>query len=170
MSQSSTSVGAPTQTGKYLTFALGREEYGLAILKVREIIGFMEVTRVPRTPAYVCGVLNLRGQVIPVIDLRTRFGMEAAQRTEATCIIVAEIQSRGQRLSMGVVVDRVLEVVSIAQQNVEECPEFGGGVPTEFIQGIAKVGESVKILLDVDRVLTDNEVAEVGRAAGVGAR
>src|SRR6185436_11176039 len=107
-SNAPTSVApATSRGGKYLTFALGKEEYGLEILKVREIIGFMDITVVPRTPAYVRGVINLRGQVIPVIDLRAKFAMPAVETTEATCIIVAEIRIKDQKLSMGIVVDRV---------------------------------------------------------------
>jgi purine-binding chemotaxis protein CheW len=146
--------------GKYLTFALGKEEYGLEILKVREIIGFMEITAVPRTPAYVKGVINLRGQVISVIDLRAKFAMEAAARTEETCVIVVEIGGPGGRkLSMGIVVDRVSEVLNIAGENIEEAPSFGTSVDTGFILGMGKIGQAVKILLDIDKVLTSEETA-----------
>lgn len=151
-----------TRAGKYLTFALGKEEYGLEILKVREIIGLMEITMVPRTPEYVRGVINLRGQVIPVIDLRTKFGMPAVEASKATCIIVSEIRVRDQRVCMGVVVDRVSEVLNIAGESIGECPPFGGSVPTEFIHGIAKLNGSVKILIDIDRVLTGDEASAVG--------
>jgi purine-binding chemotaxis protein CheW len=148
--------------GKYLTFALGREEYGLEILKVREIIGFMEITAVPRTPAYVRGVINLRGQVIAVVDLRAKFGMPAAEKTEQTCIIVVEIIGRsGQKLSTGIVVDQVSEVLNIPGDNIEAAPEFGTSVDTAFILGMGKIGQSVKILLDIDRVLTSEEIDEV---------
>ncbi len=141
--------------GKYLTFALGKEEYGLKILQVREIIGYMEVTQVPRMPDYVRGVINLRGQVIPVIDLRSKFGMPATERTQATCIIVVETASEdGRRISTGIVVDRVSEVISVGEENVEDSPEFGVGVQADFILGMAKVGGAVKIMLDIDRVLS----------------
>jgi purine-binding chemotaxis protein CheW len=139
--------------GKYLTFSLAREEYGLEILKVREIIGYMAVTAVPQTPHYVKGVINLRGQVIPVVDLRTKFSMEAVEVTDETCIIVVEISQGQRKSSTGIVVDRVQEVLDIAGENVEEAPQFGAAVNTEFILGMAKVGESVKILLDIDKVL-----------------
>lgn len=145
--------------GKYLTFVLGKEEYGLAILKVREIIGFMDITAVPRTPEYVRGVINLRGQVISVIDLRAKFGMEKTERTEHTCIIVVEMAQEGRKLSTGIIVDRVSEVLNIAAENVEDPPSFGCGVKTDFIVGMGKIGQSVKILLDIDRVLTDEELA-----------
>ncbi len=139
--------------GKYLTFALAHEEYGLEILKVREIIGYIDVTAVPQTPHYVKGVVNLRGQVIPVLDLRARFGMETTDVTEQTCIIVVEINQDNRKFSTGIVVDRVQEVLDIAGQNIEEPPQFGTAVDTSFILGMGKVGDSVKILLDIDRVL-----------------
>jgi purine-binding chemotaxis protein CheW len=139
--------------GKYLTFALAHEEYGLEILKVREIIGYIDVTALPQTPHHIKGVINLRGQVIPVVDLRAKFGMETAEVTEQTCIIVVEITLGGRRLSTGIVVDRVQEVLDIEGHNIEEPPQFGGSVNTDFILGMGKVGDSVKILLDIDRVL-----------------
>ena len=150
--------------GKYLTFALGKEEYGLEILKVREIIGYMDVTAVPRTPAYIKGVINLRGQVISVIDLRTKFRMEPAQRTEQTCIIVVDIRQDGRRLNTGIVVDRVSEVLNINSDHVEEPPTFGGSVDTTFILGMAKAGQSVKILLDIDKVLSRDDLSEIDSA------
>lgn len=143
--------------GKYLTFALGPEEYGLEILKVREIIGYMEITAVPQTPNHVKGVINLRGQVIPVIDLRTKFGMETAEVTEQTCIIVVEISQGNHKFSTGIVVDRVQEVLDIAGDNIEEAPQFGSSVNTDFILGMGKIGESVKILLDIDKVLAGED-------------
>ncbi|MEN6426802.1 MAG: chemotaxis protein CheW [Phycisphaerales bacterium] len=140
--------------GKYLTFALAHEEYGLEILKVREIIGYIDVTAVPQTPHYVKGVINLRGQVIPVVDLRAKFGMETTEVTEETCIIVVEIAHEGRKFNTGIVVDRVQEVLDIPGGDIEEAPQFGASVNTDFILGMGKVGESVKILLDIGRVLT----------------
>jgi purine-binding chemotaxis protein CheW len=151
-------ISSRTRGGKYLTFALGREEYGLEILKVREIIGYMDVTAVPRTPPYVKGVINLRGQVISVIDLRRKFAMEDAARTEQTCIVVVEIAQAGRKLSIGIVVDRVSEVLNIAAETIEDAPAFGTAVDTDFILGMGKIGDAVKILLDIDRVLTATEV------------
>ena len=147
--------------GKYLTFALGKEEYGLEILKVREIIGYMDVTAVPRTPDYVKGVINLRGQVISVIDLRAKFGMETAPRTEQTCIIVVDIRQDGRRLNTGIVVDRVSEVLNITAENIEAAPEFGSTIDTSFILGMGKIGQNVKILLDIDKVLSQQDVAAI---------
>ena len=152
--------------GKYLTFALGREEYGLEILKVREIVGYMEITAVPRTPGYVRGVINLRGQVISVVDLRAKFAMPAAERTDETCIIVVEIRGEGGRkLSTGIIVDKVKEVLNVPTDKIEDAPSFGGAVPTDFILGMGKVGESVKILLDIDKVLGPEGLAAVTKIA-----
>jgi purine-binding chemotaxis protein CheW len=147
--------------GKYLTFAMGKEEYGLEILKVREIIGYMDITAVPQTPAHVRGVINLRGQVIPVIDLRAKFGMVSAERTEETCIIVVEITQQGRKFSTGIVVDHVSEVLDIQGASIEDAPQFGSTVDTSFILGMGKVGESVKMLLDIDKVLVDVDPAAV---------
>ncbi len=144
--------------GKYLTFALGPEEYGLEILKVREIIGYMEITAVPQTPEYVRGVINLRGQVIPVVDLRSKFGMETAETTEQTCIIVVEISQDGHNFSTGIVVDHVQEVLDIAGEHIEDAPQFGSNVATDFILGMGKIGDSVKILLDIDKVLAGDDL------------
>jgi len=150
------------QQGKYLTFALGREEYGLEILKVREIIGFMDITAVPQMPSYIRGVINLRGQVIPVIDLRSKFSMEAAEVTEQTCIIVVEITQQARKFSTGIVVDHVSEVLDIEEKNIEEAPQFGTDVNTDFILGIGKIGQSVKILLDIDKVLATCDIKNLG--------
>jgi len=143
--------------GKYLTFTLANEEYGLEILKVREIIGYKEITAVPQTPCYFKGVINLRGQVIPVVDLRVKFGMETTDITEETCIIVVETGQGTRSFSTGIVVDHVEEVLDIAAENIEEAPQFSSAVNTDFILGMGKIGESVKILLDIDRVLAGDD-------------
>lgn len=140
---------------KYLTFVLGAEEYGLEILKVREIIGLMDITRVPRMPAFVRGVTNLRGKVIPVIDLRRKFGMDSADDTAETCIIVVDVID----MLMGVAVDKVSEVLDIPEDDIEETPEFGVEIDTKFIKGIGKAKEKVIILLDILKVLTADEIA-----------
>lgn len=139
--------------GKYLTFALGREEYGLPVLKVREIIKVMEVTLVPQVPPHVRGVINLRGKVIPVVDLRLKFGLPEQDYSERTCIIVVDVDLGASRLMMGIVVDSVSEVLNIASVEVDAAPEFGERVDTDYMLGLAKVKGSVKILLDLDRVL-----------------
>ncbi len=152
--------------GKYLTFALGPEEYGLEILKVREIMGIMEITAVPQTPAHVRGVINLRGKVIPVIDLRAKFGMEPTETTDQTCIIVVEITRQGQGFNTGIVVDRVQEVLDIPGENIEDTPQFGSNVETDFILGMGKIGDSVKILLDIDKVLSTSDLSGMFDTAG----
>lgn len=141
--------------GKYLTFGLGGEEYGLEILKVKEIIGIMNITVIPQTPAYVKGVINLRGKVIPVIDLRTKFAMEYLEYNERTCIIVVDIVNKsGNKVIMGIVVDSVSEVLNIKGEEIEDTPTFGFRLNTDYILGMAKVKGAVKILLDIDKVLT----------------
>jgi purine-binding chemotaxis protein CheW len=147
--------------GKYLTFALGDEEYGLEILKVREIIGYMDITTVPQMPHFVKGVINLRGQIIPVIELRTRFGLQAVEVTKETCIIVVEVCRDRCKYNYGIVVDRVLEVLEIVGENIEETPQFGSSVNTDFLLGMGKVGESIKILLDIDKILESDDFSVV---------
>lgn len=144
--------------GKYLTFGLANAEYGLEILKVRQIIGYMEITAVPQTPEYAKGVINLRGQIIPVIDLRLRFGMEAIDVTEETCIIVVEAAHNDRKFEAGIMVDRVLEVLDIAGEDIEPTPEFDSMVNTDLVFGMGKVGDSVKILLDIDAVLAGDDM------------
>ncbi len=146
------------KTGKYLTFTLEREEYGIGILKVKEIIGMMPITSVPRTPDFVKGVINLRGKVIPVIDLRSKFQMESISYTERTCIIVVEIDSKKDTVLIGIVVDAVSEVLNIQEEDIEKTPAFGTKLNTEYILGMAKMGGSVKILLNIDKVLSADEI------------
>jgi purine-binding chemotaxis protein CheW len=141
--------------GKYLTFALAKEEYGIGILKVREIIGMMPITTVLRTPGFVKGVINLRGKVIPVMDLRLKFGMEEIPYTERTCIIVMEIDSPSGRFSIGTVVDSVSEVLNIKGTDMEATPNFGTKLNTEYILGLAKMNGALKILLDIDKILNN---------------
>ena len=158
--QPSSASGATASGGKYLTFVLGREEYGLPVLKVREIIKVMDITHVPQVAAHVLGVINLRGRVIPVIDLRRKFGFDAQEHTERTCIIVAEVALTQSTVMMGVVVDAVSEVVNVAASEIESTPDFGGQNGTDYILGMAKVKGGVKILLDLDRVLgSDGQLA-----------
>ena len=151
--------------GKYLTFALADEEYGISVLKVKEIIGMMSITTVPQTPGFVKGVINLRGKVIPVVDLRLKFGIEAAEYTERTCIIVVEIDGASGAILMGIVVDAVSEVLNITGENIEDTPTFGTKLDTEYISGMAKCEGGVKILLDIDRVLSDEEIIGLQKAA-----
>lgn len=140
--------------GKYLTFSLGSEEYGVEILRVKEIIGMMDITEVPDTPEYVKGVINLRGKVIPVMDLRSRFMMGQVDYTERTCIVVFETKTDGGVELVGVIVDGVSEVLHIKGKDIELIKELGGGmhVRSDYILGMAKNEKSVRILLDIDRV------------------
>lgn len=157
-----TQLASLAKPGKYLSFVLGREEYGLEILKVQEIIGMMTVTRVPRTPTHVRGVLNLRGRVIPVVDLRCKFAMSAVEDTEKTCIIVVQVRQEDLTVTMGIIVDEVSEVLNFGGDQIEPAPNFGGGMDeAQFITGMGKLGKKVVILLDVDRVLQNEEFAAV---------
>jgi purine-binding chemotaxis protein CheW len=153
--------------GKYLTFSLAGEEYGIGILKVKEIIGMMAVTSVPQTPEFVKGVINLRGKVIPVIDLRLRFGIEPEGYTERTCIIVVEISSNSGKVVIGIVVDSVSEVLNIKEEDIEDTPAFGTRLNTDYILGMAKMDKGIKILLDIDGVLSSGEISVLGDAASV---
>jgi len=145
--------GVRELAGKYLTFSLGDEDYGLGILKVREIIGVMEITAVPHTPNYIKGVINLRGRVIPVLDLRLKFGMEAAEYNERTCIVVVEVQGGNGPVQVGMVVDSVSEVLNVAAAEIEPPPALGIATDMANILGMAKVKGEVKILLDIDQVV-----------------
>lgn len=148
------SARASALAGKYMTFKLAREEYALEILKVREIIGLMDITRVPKTPEHTRGVINLRGKVISVIDLRLKFGMERVDATDQTVIIVVQYASRGQDQTMGVLVDEVVEVVDVEAGQIEPPPHFGtGAIEADFILGVGKVERRVIFLLDIGRVL-----------------
>jgi purine-binding chemotaxis protein CheW len=151
--------------GKYLTFSLANEEYGIGILKIKEIIGMMPITTVPQTPLFVKGVINLRGKVIPVIDLRLRFDMEGIDYTERTCIIVVEIMGKTGTVLIGIVVDSVSEVLNIKEEDIEDTPAFGTRLDTEFIMGMAKLDGGVKILLDIDRVLNAEDITSLETAA-----
>ncbi len=140
--------------GKYLTFELGRESYGVPVLKVREIIRVIDITPVPRMPDYVKGVINLRGKVMPVIDLRIRFGLEKAEFTDTTCTIVAQItQADGVQSLLGLIVDAVEEVSQVKGEDLEPPPDFGRRLNTDYIIGLARIKGSIKTLLDIDKVI-----------------
>jgi len=144
--------------GKYLTFNLAGEEYGIGILKVKEIIGIITITTVPQTPSHVKGVINLRGKVIPVVDLRLKFGLPSMDYTERTCIIVIEISKDNSRILIGILVDSVSEVLNIKGADIEDTPNFGARLNTDYILGMAKTGGKIKILLDIDRVMSAEDV------------
>jgi purine-binding chemotaxis protein CheW len=157
---------APAQVdvraGKYLTFQLANEEFGIRVLKVREIIGVQEITSVPQTPAHIKGVINLRGKVVPVIDLRLKFGLPFSEYTQRTCIIVTQVQGESAPILMGIVVDGVSEVINFAVGEIEDTPDFGEDISSQYLLGMAKVKGKVKILLDIDRVLSNQELHNLG--------
>jgi len=163
MAEQSTIEAAETseRAGQYLTFVLADEEYGLEILKVREIMSFMDITAVPRMPAYIKGVINLRGKVVPVVDLRLKVGMPEARRTDQTCIIVVDIG----HVEMGIIVDRVSEVLDIAPEDIEDTPSFGAEVNTDYILGMGKTEGKVTILLDIRKLLSQIDAVSISAMA-----
>jgi purine-binding chemotaxis protein CheW len=167
-SESATEMGIESISllgGKYLTFSLEKEGYGIGIKKVKEIIGMMGITPIPQTPAYIKGVINLRGKVIPVMDLRLKFGIGKMGYTDRTCIIVMEIEINSGSTQIGIVVDAVSEVLNIKAADIEKTPSIGVTLDTDFILGMAKIGDEVKILLDIDKVINNHETAILQVAA-----
>ena len=163
-------IGAADQrVGKYLTFLLGREEFAIRVLKVREIMGIQDITAVPQTPGYVKGVINLRGKVIPVVDLRLKFCLPEMEYTQRTCIIVVQVDVAGISLPTGLIVDEVSEVLNLSIGDIEDTPDFGDGAgsATSYLLGMAKVKGKVKILLDIDRVLNNQELHGLNTLARV---
>ncbi len=158
VAEKDSAVKTDHRAGKYLVFHLGREEFGIQVLKVREIMGIQDITAVPQTPGYVKGVINLRGKVIPVVDLRLKFGLPELEYTQRTCIIVVQVQGETGPLMMGIVVDGVAEVLNLADGDIEDTPAFGKEVTTTYLLGMAKIKGKVKILLDIDQVLTTLEL------------
>lgn len=154
---------AETIAGKYLTFVLGEEEYGIEILKVQEIIRMQKVTAVPKAPDFVRGIINLRGKVIPVVELRRKFGMHEFDDTEKTCIIMVRIGEESHTISMGIIIDAVKEVLDIKPDQIEETPSFGASIETDFIMGVGKIGETVKMLLDIEKVLSAVELSSISK-------
>ena len=151
-------ASADARAGKYLTFQLATEEFGIRVLKVREIMGIQEITAVPQTPAHIKGVINLRGKVVPVVDLRLKFGVAAADYTQRTCIIVTQVQGESGPVMMGIVVDGVSEVLNLTGAEIEDTPDFGEEISGSYLLGMAKVKGKVKILLDIDRVLSTQDM------------
>jgi purine-binding chemotaxis protein CheW len=149
------------RSGKYLTFRLGREEFAIQVLRVREIMGMQDITAVPQTPHYMKGVINLRGKIVPVVDLRLKFGFPEAEATSATCIVVVQLNTGREMLLMGLLVDSVSEVVNFTSNDIEDTPDFGNGVTTPYLLGIAKIKNTVKILLNIDEVLSTLEVQKM---------
>ncbi|MBL0728521.1 chemotaxis protein CheW [Piscinibacter sp. HJYY11] len=152
------------EPGQYLTFVLGGEAYAIGILAIKEIIEYHDLTEVPMMPPCVRGVINLRGAVVPVVDLQARFGRRASEVTKRTCIVIVEVATQDERQVIGVVVDAVSEVLEIEASAIEPAPSFGAGIRTDFIQGMGKVRGKFVILLNVDHVLDLEEVAGLQRA------
>ncbi len=146
------------RAGKYLTFMIGKEEFGVGVLKVREIMGVQDITALPQTPLYLKGVINLRGKITPVIDLRLKFGLPEIAYTQQTCIIVVQVKGISTPILMGIVVDEVSEVIMMGSGDIEDTPDFGADVATSYILGMARIKGKVKILLDIDQVLTTHEI------------
>ena len=160
----STPGTAQAHAGKYLTVVLENEAYGISVQKVREIIRHQKITPVPQLPDFVKGVINLRGRVIPVVDLRVKFGLEAAF-TERTCVVVVQLKlPPAQTVQMGLIVDRVEDVVTLTGSEIEATPEFGAGIDTAYLLGMAKVKGEVKMLLDIDRVIAADTVKAIARS------
>ncbi len=154
--------------GKYLTFILGGESYAIPVLKVREIIRLTSITAVPQMPDYIRGVINLRGKIIPVMDLRRRFGFAQADNTDQTCIVVVQVKSpTGQATAMGLVVDAVEEVAQLAASDIEETPDFGSQIATDCLLGMAKIKGVVKALLDIDTVIGGETMARLAATAAL---
>jgi purine-binding chemotaxis protein CheW len=160
-----TAAKADSRGGKYLIFHLGEEEFGIQVQKVREIMGVQDITKVPQTPPHVKGVINLRGKVIPVVDLRLKFTMPEMEYTQRTCIIVVQVAGTHSPTLMGIVVDGVVEVLNVAGTDVEDTPSFGKEVEVPYVMGLAKLKGKVKILLDIDQVMTARELARLDLTA-----
>jgi len=153
--QQAETAGYTGEVNQFLTFTLGTEEYGIEILKVQEIKGYSAITHIPNAPEHVKGVMNLRGTVVPVVDLRAKFGMPAVEYSKFTVIIVVMV---GQKIA-GLVVDAVSDVLNIARSDVRPAPDFGERCDMRFISGMASIGDKLAVLLDIDKLLTEEEVA-----------
>jgi purine-binding chemotaxis protein CheW len=160
-----TKIASADLAGKYLTFRVSEEDYGIQILKVQEIIRLQSITKVPKAPDSVRGVINLRGKVIPVMQLRKKFGLPEVDDTERTCIIVVQIGREGKNTTMGIMIDEVKEVVDIRAENIEETPSFGENINIDFILGIGKINDRLKILIDIDKVMSNKEIIDISQIA-----
>ena len=149
---------ADSRAGKYLAFSLGKEQFGIQVLHVKEIMGIQDITAVPGTPTHLKGVINLRGKIIPVVDLRLKFSFPDAPFTQTTCIVVVQVAQDGEPVLIGLIVDGVSEVLNLSGSDIEDPPDFGEGIATPFVLGIAKFKGSVKILLKIEDVLTLREL------------
>ncbi len=156
-----------TEAGQYLTFTLGDEEFALEIAKVREVLDFTTITKVPRAPSFMRGVINLRGNVVPIIDLRLTLGMTAIEKAVDTCIIIAEISLDGETIQVGALADAVQEVVDIDPEHISPPPTLGTKLNTDFIRGMGKRGDEFLTILDIDKVLATSDLAAVASAAAI---
>ena len=149
------------QSGKYLTFLLESEEYGIPIKKVKEIIGIMDITHIPKTPEFIMGVINLRGKIIPVMDLRLKFGLAIKEYNPRTCIIVIEIVTSEINRQIGIIVDTVSEVVNVQAADIEPPPQYGSQIKENFLHGLGKVKEKVILLLDIGKIFVNDELLNI---------
>jgi len=156
-----------TSSQQYVTFSLGEELFGVEVTRAREILSVTPVTKVPQTPEYLLGVINLRGQVVPVVDMRLKLGLPAGEETEDTCVIVVEVQVDGESIIVGALADAVREVLEIRSDQIEPAPRLGTRLKTEFITGMGKVDEQFLILLNIDRVFSSDELAIVQDATQI---
>ena len=159
-------IGANSEEDQLLTFILANEEYGVDILRVQEIKGWDSVTPIPNTPDYIRGVINLRGTIVPIIDLRMRFGLESVAYGPTTVVIVLKVMSENASRTMGIVVDGVSDVYNVAEEAIKPAPDFGGVIAIDFVRGLATVGENMVIVLDIDHLLNSNELAMLPEKAG----
>lgn len=160
-----TASNAALQQSQYLSFFLAGEEFGIGILKVKEILEYGAVTRVPTTPPWIRGVINLRGSVVPVVDLAVKFGLAESAVTRWTCIVIVETELEGERAVMGVVADAVSQVIDLTQADIEPPPAFGSRVRVEFLLGMGKLDQKFVLLLDIDKLLSTSELVTVATAA-----
>lgn len=153
-------------SNQFLTFTLGDEVFALDIASVREVLEYTTITKVPRTPEYIRGVINLRGRAVPVVDVRLKFGMPETERTVNTCIIIVEVSLGGEETVLGALADSVKEVMDIAPGDIEPAPRMGTSIRADFIKGIGKHGQDFIIVLDIDKVFTEEELAQLTSSGG----
>lgn len=150
-----------TETQQFLTFLLAREEYAISILKVKEILEYDTITTVPNTPKWICGVLNLRGSVVPIVDLAQKFGRPASEVTKLSCIVIVETTIDGESITMGVLVDSVSQVIDLSAADIEEPPPFGTRLKIDYLEGMGRSGKKFCLILNIDNVLASEELLEV---------
>ncbi len=155
------SIAGITETLQYLTFKLSDEVFALDVAKVREILELTTITKVPQTPDFMCGVINLRGSVVPVIDMRLKFGISKTEQTVNTCIIVVEVDLDGDVIVVGALADSVQEVIEMEPENIEPAPQIGTRLNTEFIKGMGKIDNRFVMILDIDRIFSSQELSDL---------